>query len=290
MKKIHAVILSLICISACNKNTNKTIENNDGKKMVYNNLQTKQSRNDLKNIMSNTDLNKNNTERFFKQVNFFNKQVDKDLLVSKDYERADKIKDYDFYKIQEELYKKYPTFTGINCRITSFGLISDKINIKNTKNPNLSVVEIDNTSFEDNPVPTLEKEEIAKFNKFYSAIPTENKNDRDFQIEKIKDFWKDNGITINTGKNYNLISVFVFSNLDENNNELFIGHTGLLFNMEDDRYMLVEKLAFTAPYQVVIFENKNDLYNYLMELYDFSNDEYPIKPIIFEDDKVLEKL
>jgi len=287
MKKILAVILSLICISACNKTTNKAIENNDGKKMVYNNLQTKQSRNDLENIMSNTDLNKNNTERFFKQVNFFNKQVDKDLLVSKDYERADKIKDYDFYKIQEELYKKYPTFTGINCRITSFGLISDKINIKNTKNPNLSVVEIDNTSFEDNPVPTLEKEEIAKFNKFYSAIPTENKNDRDFQIEKIKDFWKDNGITINTGKNYNLISVFVFSNLDENNNELFIGHTGLLFNMEDDRYMLVEKLAFTAPYQVVIFENKNDLYNYLMELYDFSNDEYPIKPIIFEDDKVL---
>lgn len=287
MKKILAVILSLICISACNKTTNKAIENNDGKKMVYNNLQTKQSRNDLENIMSNTDLNKNNTERFFKQVNFFNKQVDKDLLVSKDYERADKIKDYDFYKIQEELYKKYPTFTGINCRITSFGLISDKINIKNTKNPNLSVVEIDNTSFKDNPVPTLEKEEIAKFNKFYSAIPTENKNDRDFQIEKIKDFWKDNGITINTGKNYNLISVFVFSNLDENNNELFIGHTGLLFNMEDGRYMLVEKLAFTAPYQVVIFENKNDLYNYLMELYDFSNDEYPIKPIIFEDDKVL---
>ena len=278
MKKILAVILTLICISACNKTTNKAIENNDGKKMVYNNLQTKQSRNDLENIMSNTDLNKNNTERFFKQVNFFNKQVDKDLLVSKDY---------DFYKIQEELYKKYPTFTGINCRITSFGLISDKINIKNTENPNLSVVEIDNTSFEDNPVPTLEKEEIAKFNKFYSAIPTENKNDRDFQIEKIKDFWKDNGITINTGKNYNLISVFVFSNLDENNNELFIGHTGLLFNMEDGRYMLVEKLAFTAPYQVVIFENKNDLYNYLMELYDFSNDEYPIKPIIFEDDKVL---
>ena len=56
MKKILAVILSLICISACNKTTNKAIENNDGKKMVYNNLQTKQSRNDLKNIMSNTDI------------------------------------------------------------------------------------------------------------------------------------------------------------------------------------------------------------------------------------------
>ena len=86
-----------------------------------------------------------------------------------------------------------------------------------------------------------------------------------------------------------MISVFVFSNIDEDSNELFIGHTGLLFNMEDGRYMLVEKLAFTAPYQVVIFENKNDLYDYLMELYDFSNDEYPIKPIIFENDKVLNK-
>ena len=135
----------------------------------------------------------------------------------------------------------------------------------------------------------MDNEQIERFNKFYSAIPTENKNDVDFQVKKIKDFWKKSGIEFPHGKDYSIISVFIFSNINQNTNELFVGHTGLLFNTKDGRYMLVEKLAFTAPYQVVIFENKDDLYDYLTELYDFSNDQYPIKPLIFEDDKVLEK-
>lgn len=289
MRKIFAIILTILALSSCTKKNEGILPENDGNKLVYTNLVTKKSKNDLKSIMKNTDLDKKNTNRFFKQVDFFNKQIDKNLLVNKDYEKADKIKDYDFYAIQDELFKKHPDFTGTNCRITTFGLVADKIKVANTKNPNLSVVEIDNTSFNSNLVPTLNKEEIEKFNKFYSAIPTENKNDENFQIKKIREFWKENGITFPNNNDYKVISVFVFSNIDEKTNELFIGHTGLLFNMKDGRYMLVEKLAFTSPYQTVIFENKNDLYDYLMDLYDFSNDEYSIKPIIFEDDKALEK-
>ncbi len=287
MKKVFAILLMILFITGCNKNTNTAIPQNDGKKLVYNNLLNKKSKEDLKSIMKASDLDSKNINRFFKQVDFFNKNVNKDLLIDRDYEKADKIKEYDVYAMQDELFKKHPEFTGTNWRITTFGLIGDKIIIENTKDPNLSVVEIDNTSFSSDLVPTLEKNEIEKFNKFYSAIPTENKNDQNFQIKKIKDFWKENGITFPNNKNYSVISVFVFSNIDENTNELFIGHTGVLFHMNDGRYMLVEKLAFTAPYQVVIFESKNDLYDYLMELYDSSNEEYPIKPIIFEDDKVL---
>lgn len=289
MRKIFAIILTLLSLSSCTNKDESSLPKNEGNKLVYTNLVTKKSKDDLKNIMLSTDLDKSNINRFFKQVDFFNKQVNKNLLVNKDYEKSDKIKDYDFYVIQDELYKRYPSFTGINCRITSFGLVSDKIKVANTKNPNLSVVEIDNSSFKDSPIPNLNKNEIERFNKFYSAIPTDNKNDADFQIKKIKDFWKKNGIEFPHSQDYSLISVFVFSNIDQDTNELFIGHTGLLFNTKDGRYMLVEKLAFTAPYQAVIFENKNDLYDYLIELYDFSNNQYPIKPLIFEDDKILEK-
>lgn len=289
MRKIFAIILTLLSLSSCTNKDESSLPKNEGNKLVYTNLVTKKSKDDLKNIMLSADLNKSNINRFFKQVDFFNKQVNKNLLVNKDYEKSDKIKDYDFYAIQDELYKKYPSFTGVNCRITSFGLVSDKIKVANTKNPNLSVVEIDNTSFKDSPIPSLNKSEIERFNKFYSAIPTENKNDIDFQFKKIKDFWKENGIEFPHSKDYRIISVFIFSNIDQNTNELFVGHTGLLFNTKDGRYMLVEKLAFTAPYQAVIFENKNDLYDYFIELYDFSNDQYPIKPLIFEDDKILEK-
>lgn len=289
MRKIFAIILTLLSLSSCTNKDESSLPKNEGNKLVYTNLVTKKSKDDLKNIMLSTDLDKSNINRFFKQVDFFNKQVNKNLLVNKDYEKSDKIKDYDFYAIQDELYKKYPSFTGVNCRITSFGLVSDKIKVANTKNPNLSVVEIDNSSFKNSPIPNLNKNEIERFNKFYSAIPTDNKNDADFQVKKIKDFWKKNGIEFPHSQDYSIISVFVFSNIDQDTNELFIGHTGLLFNTKDGRYMLVEKLAFTAPYQTVIFDNKNDLYDYLIELYDFSNDQYPIKPLIFEDDKILEK-
>ena len=176
MKKIFVYILALLSLSSCASKNNKPIAQNEGNRLVYNNLVNKKSKDDLKDIMTSTDLDKNHIDRFFKQVNFFNKEVDKSFLIDKDYEKADKVKDYDFYAIQDEVYKKHPSFTGINCRITTFGLVSDKIRVANTKNPNLSVVEIDNTSFKDNPVPTLAKDEIDKFNKFYSAIPTENKN------------------------------------------------------------------------------------------------------------------
>ena len=287
MKKIIFLILTLICLSSCD--VDYEIPKNDGSKLVYSNLLTKKTKNDLKNIFKTSGLDHKKIDRFFKQVEFFNSSVNNDLLVKEDYVRADKIKDYDFYAIQDELYKSNPVFTGINCRITTFGLVSDKIEVKNTSNPNMSVVEIDNTSFANPPVPTLDKEEIEKFNKFYSAIPTENKDDLYYQANKIKDFWNNNGIKFHKNSYYEVISVFEFSNIDENKNELFVGHTGLLFSLEDGRLMLIEKLAFTAPYQVVIFENDNDLYDYLMDLYDYSNDEYPIKPIIFRDDNLFVK-
>lgn len=287
MRKAFLLILTILSLSSCGES--KEIPKNDGAKILYNNLVTKKSKDDLRRVFASTDIDSQKVDRFFGQVDFFNKNVSKDLLVKEDYQRADKAKDYDVYAMQDQLYKKNPEFTGINCRITTFGLVSDKIDINVTSNPNMSVVEIDNTSFSNSKLDTLDDDEIKKFNKFYSAIPTENKNDQEYQIQKIKNFWKENGITFHENNSYKIISVFEFSNIDENNNELFVGHTGLLFTLDDGRLMLVEKLAFTAPYQVVIFENENNLYDYLMELYDFSNDEYPIKPIIFKNDKILIK-
>ena len=287
MKKIIILILTLFCLSSCD--VDNEIPNNDGSKLVYSNLLTKKTKEDLESIFKSSDLDHKKTDRFFKQVEFFNSSVNNNLLVKEDYAKGNKIKDYDVYAMQDELYKSNPDFTGINCRITTFGLVSDKIEVKNKSNPNMSVVEIDNTSFSNPPVPTLDKDEIDKFNKFYSAIPTENKDDLDYQANKIKDFWENSGIKFHKNSYYEVISVFEFSNIDENKNELFVGHTGLLFGLEDGRLMLVEKLAFTAPYQVVIFENDNNLNDYLMDLYDYSNDEYPIKPIIFRDDNLFVK-
>lgn len=284
-KKILIVLVAILGLSACK---DENIPQNNDYKLLYNNLITEKSQKDLKSIMKESDINQGKIDRFFEQVDFFNSNVDKNLLVDKDYEQANEIPDYDVYAMQDQLFEKYPEFAGINCRITTFGLVSDKIKVANEAKANLSAIEIDNSSFNNPPVPTLEENEISKFNKFYSAIKTSNTGDSKVHLEKIKDFWQENGISFPDNDKYSIISVYVFSSLDEDDNELFVGHTGLLFPLEDGRLMLAEKLAFTSPYQAVIFKDKQDLYDYLMKLYDFSSEAYPAKPLIFENSRLLE--
>lgn len=284
-KKILIVLVAILGLSACK---DENIPQNNDYKLLYNNLITEKSQKDLKSIMKESDISQGKIDRFFEQVNFFNTNVDNSLLVENDYKKANEIPDYDVYAMQDQLFEKYPEFAGINCRITTFGLVSDKIKVANEAKANRSAVEIDNSSFNNPPVATLEDSEISKFNKFYSAIKTSNTGDSKVHLEKIKDFWQENGISFPDNDKYSLISVYVFSSLDEDENELFVGHTGLLFPLEDGRLMLVEKLAFTSPYQAVIFKDKQDLYDYLMKLYDFSSEAYPAKPLIFENSKLLE--
>ncbi|WP_297281711.1 DUF4300 family protein [uncultured Anaerococcus sp.] len=283
-KKILIVLLTILSLSSCKS---EDLPKSSDKNLIYNNLLTDKSKEDVRNIMQKSEISQDKIDRFFKQVDFFNSNVDKNLLVDKNYEQANEIPDYDVYAMQDQLFEKYPEFAGINCRITTFGLVSDKIKVANEAKANRSAVEIDNSSFNNPPVATLEDSEISKFNKFYSAIKTSNTGDSKVHLEKIKDFWQENGISFPDNDKYSLISVYVFSSLDEDNNELFVGHTGLLFPLEDGRLMLVEKLAFTSPYQAVIFKDKQDLYDYLMKLYDFSSEAYPAKPLIFENDRLL---
>jgi membrane associated protein len=283
-KKILILLLAILSLSACK---NKNIPQNGEYKYIFNNLVTDKSKDDVKNKMKSSGISQKNIDRFFKQVDFFNANVDNSLLIEKDYKKANEIPEYDIYTMQDDLFDNYPEFAGINCRITTFGLVSDMIKVENEDKINLSAVEIDNSSFKNPPVPTLKSDEINKFNKFYSAIKTNNTGDFKVHLEKIKDFWKENGISFPDSDKYSIISVYVFSSLDENDNELFVGHTGLLFPLNDGRIMLVEKLAFTSPYQAIIFKDRKDLYDYLMKLYDFSSESYPAKPLIFENNDLL---
>ena len=283
-KKILILLLAILSLSACK---NKNIPQNGEYKYIFNNLVTDKSKDDVKNKMKSSGISQKNIDRFFKQVDFFNAYVDNSLLIEKDYKKANEIPEYDIYTMQDDLFDNYPEFAGINCRITTFGLVSDMIKVENEDKINLSAVEIDNSSFKNPPVPTLKSDEINKFNKFYSAIKTSNTGDFKVHLEKIKDFWKENGISFPDSDKYYIISVYVFSSLDENDNEIFVGHTGLLFPLKDGRIMLVEKLAFTSPYQAIIFKDRKDLYDYLMKLYDFSSESYPAKPLIFENNDLL---
>ena len=68
-------------------------------------------------------------------------------------------------------------------------------------------------------------------------------------------------------------------------NELFIGHAGVLVPTKDKKLLFVEKLSFSLPYQVLKFDNRKQLKNYLMGMYDTSWGQEEAKPFIMENTK-----
>ena len=88
-----------------------------------------------------------------------------------------------------------------------------------------------------------------------------------------------------SGTKASLITVVFHSSFGENENELFIGHAGVLVPTKDKKLLFVEKLSFSLPYQVLKFDNRKQLKNYLMGMYDTSWGQEEAKPFIMENTK-----
>lgn len=287
MKKIIKILALLILLSSCSKGPVSFPENNKHM-MVISNLNTDKTLDEITETMETSGLSNDKVKRFKKEVKFFNKNIDNNLLLRDDYKQTDEIIDYDVYAMQDTMFEKFPEFPGINCRITTFGLVSDLLTIDQAKSSSNDATLIDNQAFENPPTPTLTDAEVKDFNNFYSMINLDKDSSREEDQEKISTYLS-KYFTKFKEKAYSVISVYVYSDIDPDVKEAFVGHTGLLLELEDNRIMLVEKLAFTAPYQAIIFEDRDDLYDYLMQIYDTSTPEYPNKPLIFENYRPLIK-
>ena len=84
------------------------------------------------------------------------------------------------------------------------------------------------------------------------------------------------------------ISVLFHSQLSADENTLFVGHVGVLVPLKQGGILFVEKLAFQEPYQVIKFQNRTELSDYLMNRYDVEWDQLTAIPFIMENDALLE--
>ena len=82
-----------------------------------------------------------------------------------------------------------------------------------------------------------------------------------------------------------VISVYLNSKDEIDGNILFIGHTGLMYKNQGKFYFL-EKLSFQEPYQLLKFNSKKEIYDYLMKKYNQDMGEGTHEAIITENDKV----
>lgn len=305
MRKIYifllsgVLMLSFIGCGRANKNTetslvqtsksNVNAETSKSEKQVYliNHLIDKDSQSQIDQIFQKADISKKRREVFWNHVNQINTcKGFKDL--KKGYkEQTATEQEYDPYALQDSWNEAHPDFVGYNCRITAFSLMGDYITMKDTSKYNDQNLFMDLEALNEDNSACIADNDLERFKTLYSTYSTENTKDINTHLKVVQRAWKKAGITFRKNSYMSLISIFFHDQFSEKENELMIGHTGVLFDMGKDGLFFVEKLAFQEPYDVVKFSSRQELSDYIMEKYDVDQNQPTARPFIMENDQLI---
>lgn len=294
MKNIFKILLALLVAAlliSCSPKTNDANNVTDGPvdsdtqspsdkdddTIMYTNLTKNETKNELKKTLSDKGLNDGDISAFIKNLDEYNESADTNELASDFTKYNDEVA---YYNSMDKFSENNPDFLGVNCRITTFSLIKNSLDIAKEIEDKSSVLDFDKKAINDKNL--LNEDELKKFITYYAPI---NINDEKTKYEDliIKES-NERGIKFKND-DVKVVSVYLNSNDEIDGNILFIGHTGLMYEYQGKVYFL-EKLSFQEPYQLLKFNSKKDLYDYLMKKYNQDMGENTHEAIITENDKV----
>ena len=290
MKNIFKILLALsmaALLVSCSPKTNDADgpassetdmpSDKDDDTIMYTNLTKDETKNELKKTLSDKGLDDGDISAFIKNLDEYNESADKNELASDFTKYNDEVA---YYNSMDKFAEKNPDFLGVNCRITTFSLIKNSLDIAKEIEDKSSVLDFDKKAINDKNL--LNEDELKKFITYYAPI---NVNDEKAKYEDlIIEGFNERGIKFKND-DVKVVSVYLNSNDEIDGNILFIGHTGLMYEDQGKVYFL-EKLSFQEPYQLLKFNSKKDLYNYLMKKYNQDMGENTHEAIITENDKV----
>ncbi len=259
------------------------------KNIVYSNLNGTESKMLLKKSLLKARIKEQTIDKFLAVVEDYNKSVGDVGLVESGFKTAPTVKDmasYDVIKIDENWLKNHEEFIGYNCRMTVYMIAHDLITVNGKLDKENSFLFLDQDAMFLSNNELFTEEEINKFNTVFSTPSTDLVKDIDIHLEKYANHLEDKGIKYSNNQNISVISVLFHSDLDNN---LFIGHTGILVNNANEKGLLfVEKISFQEPYQMIKFNNRQEVSDYLMAKYDTEHGQPTAKPMILENGKLIE--
>lgn len=285
MKRSILIVAFVLCLGLLLMGCDKGQEVPTSEEILFSNLVEESVQEEVAGLMDRAGISKTRQDVFFNHVDQFNDTVSRKSLTN-EYEVAGILDlKYDPYDMQDEWMKEYPYFLGYNCRITAFGLYGDFMNIPLGGEVRDSAILMDlSTLEEDSAAVSVVKGDLERFKILYSTIPTEETKDIAFHVNKVQEDWENRGIGFLENETASLITVWFHDQIEED--YLFIGHVGVLFETEGGLYF-VEKLAFQEPYQVTKFSIREELNNYMMTKYDISEDQPTAAPFIMENDQLM---
>lgn len=249
---------------------------------AYSNLVDAKSQKEVRKAMLDAGLSRKNVDAWLADVKTYNKTIKNTGLVKKGFKKMTKSPQYDENKIMELWSKKNDLFIGYNCRITAFDLMKDKIKVDESAKANPTELFMDQDALKNAPEKKFTKKQTATFEKLFSTVNTEYTTDVDTHVKKMQKSLKAKGVTISKKTKASLITVVFHSSFGKEENELFVGHAGVLVPTRDGKLLFVVKMSFSLPYQVIKFDNRKQLYQYLMGMYDTQWGQKEAKPFIME--------
>ena len=274
------LLLTLVACSQTQKTSDSTAEtsvtqsqsNQVSWKATYSNLNNQPSAEEVRKALA-AHLDKDSVDAFFKLVNDYNTTVGSVGLTG-DFSTFTKT-DYDVEKISNLWTPKKGDFVGTNCRINSYCLLKNSIEIPKLEKDD-SLLFVDNDAIDKGKVFGAEDKDA--FDILFSRVKTEATTDVKVHAAKMEQFLSQ----FKFNENARMLSVVVHDDLD--GQSLFIGHVGILVPSEGG-YLFVEKLTFEEPYQAIKFATKEDCYKYLDTKYENYTGEGLAKPFIMDNDK-----
>lgn len=192
---------------------------------------------------------------------------------------------YDPYVLQDQWMEKSPGFDGYNCRITSFSLFSQFLEIPVSAKIRDNELFMDRDSLEADG-SALINSDLDSFLRFYSTVPTENTKNVKKHAAILEKSFKDRGISFNPPESVSDITVWFHNQWSEEENELFCGHTGILVDTGNE-LLFIEKIAFMEPYKATKFNSAEELKSYLLAKYDVDYGQKTASPFVMINDKLL---
>ena len=274
------LLLTLVACSQTQKSSDGTTETSVTQtqsaqvswKASYTNMNSQPSAEEVRKVLAE-HLDKESVDAFFNLVNDYNNTVGSVGLTG-DFSTFTKT-DYDVEKISNLWTPKKGDFVGTNCRINSYCLLKNSIEIPKLEKDD-SLLFVDNDAIDKGKV--FDAEDKDAFDILFSRVKTEATTDVKVHAAKMEQFLSQ----FKFNENARMLSVVVHDDLD--GQSLFIGHVGILVPSEEG-YLFVEKLTFEEPYQAIKFATKEDCYKYLDTKYENYTGEGLAKPFIMDNDK-----
>ena len=274
------LLLTLVACSQTQKTSDSTTEtsvtqsqsNQVSWKATYSNLNNQPSAEEVRKALA-AHLDKDSVDAFFNLVNDYNATVGSVGLTG-DFSTFTQT-NYDVEKISNLWTPKKGDFVGTNCRINSYCLLKNSIEIPKLEKDD-SLLFVDNDAIDKGKV--FSAEDKNAFDILFSRVKTEATTDVKVHAAKMEQFLSQ----FKFNENARMLSVVFHDDLD--GQSLFIGHVGILVPSEDG-YLFVEKLTFEEPYQAIKFATKEDCYKYLDTKYENYTGEGLAKSFIMDNDK-----